>query len=829
MLPERWKQIEVLYYAALEISGQRREQLLASADPEIRVQVEKLLAQESSGAILDLPAWEGGLNATGTMIEPGVQFGPYRLEAKLGEGGMGQVFLAEDTRLKRKVALKLLIAHQAADAELKMRFLQEARAVSALKHPNIVILYDISKHGASDFLVMEFVAGKTLRDMIPSHGLPPAQVASIGAQVASALAAAHAAGLVHRDIKPANIMVADDGTVKVLDFGIAKPVDLPLEKETGWALTSPGMLVGTASYMSPEQTRGEKVDGRSDIFSLGAVLYQAATGSLPFKGSSLLGLMQAIAEFEPAPPSMLRPELPGWFDALVARCMAKRPGERPASAADLAVELRGAAMAEPSTGTKPRRISVAVVPFLFRGASAEDEFLPVSLADALVERLSSAGELLVRPVASVVRYAGKDADWTEVARDLNVDMVVGGTVQRVGRKIRILTRVHRVGQAQAIYSGKFDGDLDDLFVLQDRLCDGIQAGLRPLASASREFPREAADSVSPAAYELFLRAAERVTRLNKWDTQSAIEMLTRATGIDPSFTEAWARLAQACVQMGVIFDGDPRWFVTAEEAIAKTLALDVSHSGALCARGQILWSPHHSYQNQQALRALNGALRLNPECHVAQIWRGLILFHLGLYAEAKEGLLQALAQHPEDPRVLVFLGHTALYRGDYEEAYDFNRRALTADPTSIWPNIFFPTIPLYLDRPGEAVEHIHTARKMVPDEPTLISVEAMVAAHDGQFQKAERLANEALSHKKSLLHTHHLWHYAASAFAMCGKPDLAVPLLRRCSDMGLPNYLLFDRDPHLMQLRGNPDFDALQVHLRAEYNLFRAEFGTVAI
>ena len=487
-----------------------------------------------------------------------------------------------------------------------------------------------------------------------------------------------------------------------------------------------------------------------------------------------------------------------------------------------------AAISDHRAGT--HRDAVAVVPFLLRTPSPEVDFLSVALADAVAHRLDSSGNLLVRPTVSVLRYAGREADWKQVAHDLNVDLVVDGTIQRMGPNIRVLVRVHRVRDAVLLYSAKLDAESDDLFGLEDRLSEGVRGALLPPPQAKKKngaFARKISPkTTSPIAYELFLRAAERVTRLNKWDTQAAIEMLTRATGVDPSFTEAWARLSQACVQMSVAFDSDPRWFQMAEHAVRMTLALDMGNADALCARGQMLWSPHHSYQNRQALRALNGALKMNSACHSARIWRGLILFHLGLHEEARSGLEEARATDPDDTRALVFLGQTALYRGDYEEAREFNHRALAADPASIWPNIFYPTILLYLGRPGEAMERTRIARAMLPEEPTLLSIEGLIAACEGDFHKAERMAHEALTHTQSLLHTHHLWHNAAEVFAMCGQPEKAIPLLRRCAEMGLPNYLLFGSDPHLHSLRRNPDFLQLMSELRVEHQQYRAEFGS---
>ena len=756
----------------------------------------------------------------------------YRIIEKLGGGGMGVVYRAEDIRLRRFVALKFLPEEIAKDAQALARFRREAQAASALSHPNIVVLHDISMDSGTDFLVMEYVQGQTLENLIPSDGLPFDMVTEYGVQIASALAAAHSAGIVHRDIKPANIMVTHDNQIKVLDFGIAKLTTLignspDVETSTAIQGTIPGMVVGTVAYMSPEQTRGEPVDARSDIFSLGCVLYQAATAKRPFGGASTLAIMHEIATLQPPAPSSFRSDLPGTFDTLIAACLEKNPIHRPATAGDVALQLKSLLPWGESVRQQTRadRRSVAVLPFKLRTSIQEDQFLAVALADAVVTRLAGTGKLLVRPTATVMRFAGKDTEWTQAAREMNVELVVEGSIQKMGARLRVLVQAHQVTGAITLYSAKHDGEAEDLFDLQDRIADAISDALAP--QRQRAVSPAAPPTKNNAAYELYMRAADRISRLNKWDTQTAVEMLSSATGVDPNFADAWGRLAQACIQMGVVFDSDPVWLEKAEAAVAKALALDMVHADALCARGQLLWTPKNAFQNRPALRALNAALKLNPGCHQAQIWRGLILFHLGLYAEARRGLEEALAVHPQDTRTMVFLAQTALYRGDYEEAYELEMRALGLDPAGVWQNLFFPTIPLYLGRPSEAAEALRKARQMVPGEATLTSVEGLIAAHEGDFGRAEQLADAAVESKKTLLHTHHLWHNAASAYSMCGKPDKAIKWLHECADLGLPNYLLFDSDPHLRGLHNRPEFLVLMSDLRREHDTNQEEFGLV--
>ncbi|HYL35805.1 MAG TPA: protein kinase [Bryobacteraceae bacterium] len=349
MTPERWRQVEELFHSALEREPGRRAAFLHEAcrgDAELRREVESLLAQDGGSQVLGQGGAERLFESDSpSRLAAGSQLGPYRIEALLGAGGMGEVYRARDTRLRRTVAVKVLPRDgEAAYAERKRRFLQEARAASALNHPNIVLLHDIASDQGLDFLVLEYVNGKTLKELLAGGALTLDEIARYGAQAASALATAHAAGIVHRDIKPANIMIAGGSQVKVLDFGVAKLTEqVGTESATRMAgetaHTTPGMVVGTVSYMSPEQTRGEPLDGRSDVFSLGCVLYEAATGRLPFRGPSTLAVMHEIATATPPAPSSIRPDVPVEFDVVVERALAKDKERRYATALDLAAAL----------------------------------------------------------------------------------------------------------------------------------------------------------------------------------------------------------------------------------------------------------------------------------------------------------------------------------------------------------------------------------------------------------------------------------------------------------------------------------------------------------
>ena len=768
-----------------------------------------------------------------TIAAPGPitrNLGRYVLEHSLGAGRMGEVFRARDTLLERTVAIKMLprqaSGQPAGDSSLRHRFLREARAASALNHPNIVALYDICTDRDGDFLVMEFVDGQTLKQLIAQESLTLNHLAELGAQIALALSAAHAAGVVHRDIKPANIMVTKSQEAKVLDFGIARITRNSAETQ----LTGEGQVLGTAAYMSPEQTRGDDTDFRSDLFSLGSVLYEASTGRPPFQAASILGLMHQIATIDPEPPSVFRPELQPEFVRLVMRCLAKDRAHRLESAAELATELKTLTFpVRTAVKVQPRRTTVAVVPLRVRGP-VNDQYLSVSLAEALIHRLSASGTLLLRPISSVIRYAGEENDWAKVARELNVDVVVEGTAQIAGSKIRVLVQVHRATDDHTLASLKQDGDSSDLFGLQDRLTeivsavfdpktpeDGSQSGAPPRLSVTAPPTR------NPAAFELYLRAVDRQVHVDKFEMASAIELLTRATELDPAFADAWGLLAQACAQMGAHLDPDPKWFEIGERAIARTLELDPVQCTALCARSMIAWSPSRGFQNRAALRALNAAIKIDPARPTAHHQRSALLWHLGFPDAAERDALELQLTHPA--LALLHLGSVYLTRGDFDQGADFYARALELEPNAILNHLMSPVAILYAGNMDQARRAIENGRRMYPMESFGLGMEAILAGIDGDARRAEILADEATRSTHSMTHTHHTWHSCAAAYALSGRPEKAIHELGRCAAMGLPNYRMFQVDPYLRSLHDNPDFLGLMSTLRREHDSLRDEFG----
>ena len=428
---------------------------------------------------------EGAGNTRLKMSEwepnPGQTISHYKLLEKLGGGGMGVVYKAEDTRLDRKVALKLLPRGLAHNEHALVRFRREAKAASALNHPNICAVYDIGDEGEKAFIVMEFLDGVTLKFLIGANSLDLGQLLEISGAVADALSAAHAKSIIHRDIKPENIFICDGGHPKVLDFGLAKintPDLRPAESDT-LALTEVGLVMGTLPYMSPEQLQGRCVDHRTDIFSLGAVVYEMATGQRPFSGETSLELSSSILRDTPKPVIELRPELPTGLHRIVDRCLSKEPEERYSSARELrdALDLLRRQLSPVSRGAVPVA-SIAVLPFTNMSSDPENEFFADGLTEEIMNTLTQIEELHVAARRSTSAFKGKHGDLRVVGERLNVTSVLEGSIRRAGGRTRINVQLVNVADGYHLWSESYEREVEDVFKVQDEISRAIASRLK---------------------------------------------------------------------------------------------------------------------------------------------------------------------------------------------------------------------------------------------------------------------------------------------------------------------------------------------------------------
>jgi serine/threonine-protein kinase len=499
-----------------------------------------------------------------------------------------------------------------ADPDRKRRFLQEARAASKLNHPNIVTLHDMASDGGVDYLVMEYVAGKTLKELIRPEGLPISEAGGYAIQLAGALAVAHAAGLIHRDIKPANIMVTNDGQVKVLDFGLAKQLTPAGVDSLDAGQSVPGMLVGTVSYMSPEQTRGEPLDARSDIFAFGSVLYEAVTGQLPFRAASLLSTMHEIALQDPPPPSRVQPRVPVWLEQIILRCLRKQVAERYQSMAELLEALRsGDVRAAPETArasTSPTS-SIAVLPFA--SARGDGEQFGDGLAEELIHALSLNDDLQVIARASAAALRGHGLDIREIGRRLNVGVILDGSVRRAGNRLRITVQLIDVNDGHHLWSERYDREMTDVFEVQDEITAAIVDKLRPQLLGAR-CPSAARHSEDPEAYALYLKGRHHWGR-RPAGTMEAIAYFEQAAKRDPTYALAYTGLADAYNTLaswegGVLPPGEgfPKGMAYAEQALRLKPELAEGHAALAYA---LL---HYRWEIPEAERLFSQAIRLNP-------------------------------------------------------------------------------------------------------------------------------------------------------------------------------------------------------------------------
>ena len=758
----------------------------------------------------------------------------YLITSELGRGGMGVVYRAHDQLLNRDVALKLMREDVINQSERRARILTEARAASALNHPGITTIYDVGETVDHLFIVMELVLGQTLRDRLSSNGsIEPLALTQLGAQIAEALHTAHSHGVVHGDIKPENIVVQAGGAPKLFDFGIARQVAAETATLTrsvhDLGETPRAAIAGTVAYMPPEILRGESGDVRSDLYSLGVVLFEFSAAQRPFVGPTITALVSQILH-EPAPRlGGAENIVPQELARIVQKLLEKDPGSRYQSARELQVDLTnlqrdlelGALLPAAVLGKR----SVAVLPFKLLTPNPEDEYLGVALADAIINHLGGSGEVLVRPINTVRRYAKQAVDPLLAAREMNVHIVVDGSIQKSGLRLRVHVQAWNAADGTTLLTGKYDSEMAALFELQDKVAEALARALDLKTSGSAE-SSVAPPTKNPRAYELYLRAIERLSRVNKWDMRTAIEMLEDATRLDPRFGDAWARLAEACVFMAGTFDPTPKWYKKGEVAMRRALALDPTNAQAHCAHGRVLWTPLKGYKNRQALLALRESLRRSPGYHPALVWQCLIFLHVGMLQEAIDGLHKALATQPDDGFALTFLGQARMLQGDYGEAESYFKRALSLDPASLWANLFSPMVPLYGANPEAAVELLKSAQHFFPGDALLTSWEGLLWAKRGQPRKAEQSIRKAMKVGKSVLHTHHMWHTAAATYAILEKPELAVPLLTRAAKSGLPNYPVFRDDQHFQSMQKYGPYLRLLAKVKKETDGYRREFGT---
>jgi serine/threonine protein kinase/Tfp pilus assembly protein PilF len=605
----------------------------------------------------------------------------FKVLEEIGEGGMGAVYMAEDLNLGRKVALKILREEMASNPDRLERFRREAQAVAALNHPNIVTIHSIEEAPEGHFITMELVQGKGLDEIVTGDGLSSERMLEIAQPLIRALMAAHERGITHRDLKPANIMVTHDGTVKILDFGLAKlhaapdsdiHDDLPTQ-----ALTQIGTVVGTIPYMSPEQVQGKPVDHRTDLFSLGVILYEMATGHRPFGGETSADVASAILRDAPETITDSRPDMPDHFGRIIARCLEKEPEMRYLTAGDIQTALSNIdrAVGEKSGDGKA---SVAVLPFLDMSPEKDQDYFCEGLAEELINALVSVDDLEVASRTSAFRFKGSQQDIREIGRRLGVSTVLEGSVRKAGNKVRIAVQLVKVEDGYHLWSNRYDRELQDVFAIQDEIAQNIVEALQVTLSPTAKEKTKKAEKEAPEdvqAYDYYLKGRKFFYEFRSQGFELARQMFARAIVIDDKYARAYAGVADCCSSLFSYYDASDSNLKEADTASRKAVEMDPESAEARASRGLAL-SLKEEYAAADA--EFEKAIELNPKSYEAHYFFARCLFSQGRHAEAVKEYEKACEVNPEDYQAPFFLAQTYLSVGRRAYAAANLRKAVEA-------------------------------------------------------------------------------------------------------------------------------------------------------
>jgi serine/threonine protein kinase/tetratricopeptide (TPR) repeat protein len=759
------------------------------------------------------------------VLGPGVRVGPYEVHSLVGEGGMGQVWRAHDARLGRDIAIKVLSADTARDADAVSRFEREARAIASLSHPNILAIHDFGSHDGTFFVVTELLDGETLRRRIERSPVGWRRAVEIGAEIADGLAAAHARSVVHRDLKPENVFLTADGRVKILDFGLAQtdPLlgafgddgDVPTTKFR----TDPGTIIGTLGYMAPEQLRGELVEPSADIFSLGCVLFEMVTAKKPFARASGAATIAAILKDE-IPSEELSDAVPPELQKVIETCVEKQPRHRFQSAKDLALTLRAVASSSsviPSEivrGIVKRRRpskaidSIAVLPFENAGNDPGTEYLSDGITEGVINRLSQLPKLKVMARSTVFRFKGRGADPIAAGRELRVRGVLTGRVQQLGERIVINAELVDAGDGSQLWGERYDRGLADVAQLQEEMSREIADTLRlKLTGAERKRLRRKTTSNSEA-YQLYLRGRHQWNKRNEESLNKGIGFFRAAIDADPSFAGAYAGLADSFITLATNVPLAPREAMPKAKAAAqKAIELDDTLAEAWASRGAVKW--WYDWDWSGAESDCRRAIELNPNYATGQDGYAMLLCARGRFDAAIEQFTKAADLDPLSLIIAVHGGWPFHFARDYESAIRRFDRALELDagfvPAHGWRGMALGQQRRY----AEALAAFERALA-VERIPILLAMLAHTHAIAGNRGEAERL----LAELHVLAEARYISPYDLGVVhAGLGDAAGALRELRRAVDDRSAWLVFIEVDPRLDGLRDEPAFRELAANI----------------
>lgn len=863
-----WHKIEEIFFEAVALPREERDgfvRMKSGGNVELYSEVCVLLENDSRREVfLDEPIFTLGaqlLSIDNETLLKQTEFASYKLKGLLGRGGMGLVFLAEDTNLHREVALKFLPVELTDNPANIRRFRNEARAASKVIHQNVAHIYDFKEHEGRFFLVMEYVPGRSLREMIKENAVDANFAFEIALQIAAAIAAAHQKGTIHRDIKPENIIVKDDGQIKILDFGLAKSIDFDeLDKDLSESVlkTEHGLIMGTTAYMSPEQVRGQKVDQTTDIWSLGVCLYEMLTGKRPFQGETRSDIIAAVLKNEPAPVKIFKPEISAKLNEIFARLLHKEQADRYQNAQDAANDLRelkllansdfNAQIAgdadnrnetkEAATDAVPnkRRFlktagvvavalvmffviaqffgfspfssqaesirSVAVLPFVMENGSPNEEFLSDGLTDALINRLAQLPDLNVKARSSIFKYKGKDYQPQDAGRQLSVQAVVVGRLAERGDELTLNVELVDVEKGTQLWGKQYVSRRSDLVNLQNSVAHDVSHKIKSQLSNIEENRFNNLPTQSSEAYQLYLKGRFHWSKRTGKDLQKSIEYYDQAIALDPNFALAYAGLSSSYVLMSGYAQISPHEsFPKAKDAARRALELDESLAEAHTSLSYALFN--YDWNFEESEREMKRAIELNPNYSTAYHWYGNAnLLAMGRFEESIAAVEKARDLDPLSLIINADLATSYLYAEQFDKAIELYQRTIELDENFYYSRIYLGRTYTLKGDYENAVKELKKAESLY-DDPQVQMLLARTYVWMKKPEEARKILDKmtALSKQKYVSP-----YYLAEIHTGLGEKDKAFELLEKALEMREGPMVYLKVEPFFRELHGDPRF-----------------------
>jgi serine/threonine protein kinase len=753
---------------------------------------------------------------TRTIQGPGLIFkkgqtiaGKYQIIQKIGEGGMGVVYKAQDTKLDRPVALKFLPSEMTRDPASNKRFIQEAKAAAVLSHPNITVVHEIGEDKGQTFIAMEFIEGDTLREKIESGPLDIEEAIGIASQVAEGLKEAHETGIIHRDIKPANIMLTKKGQAKIMDFGLAK-------LSSGADLTKPSMIMGTVAYMSPEQAKAEPVDHCTDIWSLGAMLYEMLAGERPFQKSQEHALLHAILNEKPESLITTRPDIPRAVERTVLKALEKDPSRRYQNLAELLKDLKSTRI--PGIGMPKEDKSIIVLPFEDMSPGKDNEYFSDGLTEEIIADLSHVHDLLVISRSSAMTFKETQKTIPEIAQVVNVRYVLEGSVRKAGNDLRITAQLIDSTSDVHLWAEKYSGTLDDVFDIQEKVSRSIVAGLKMKLAPAEECKISEHPVTNVSAYDCYLRAKHEIAKWTEPGLDRALHLLETALKITGDNPILFAGLALVHYSYaGGAFRTDEETLEKVELYANKALRLDPE-----IAVGHYTLAALASWRGdcKKAFFDAKRAVMLDPSDPFAVMYFVFGAGYTGKSSVSRPFVERLLQVDPLNAQIHIVSAIQEYYECRFEEALEAGRTAFELDPENIMSRYLYAVSLIVAGRFDEANRISEQWREDMPGHSWVELILATLYSARGMKAESQKILTE-----KTL---RAMWGkdpagivIVAEINALNGEIEESLKWLEHAADIGFINYPLFSElDPFLENIRGEPGFKKLMESVKHEWENF---------